>query len=82
VELAPKITDCWDLSQAHRAVADGLWFNDSVPLINYDNVIIWKDIIFKTLEVMKLWVAEYVVFHHRPFMVKHSDENRHYVLNC
>jgi hypothetical protein len=70
------------LSQAHQAIADGLQFNDSVPLINHDNVIIWKGIIFKTVEVMKIWLAEYVVFHHCPFMVKHSDENRRYVLTC
>jgi hypothetical protein len=25
-----------DLSQAHRAIADGLRFDDSVPLINHD----------------------------------------------
>jgi hypothetical protein len=29
---------------------------------------------------MKIWLAEYVVFHHRPFMVKHLDENKCYVL--
>jgi hypothetical protein len=39
-EHASEMPDCWDLSQAHRIVADGLRFNDSVPLINHDNVII------------------------------------------
>jgi hypothetical protein len=34
------------LSQAHRAIADDLRFDDSVPLINHDNVIIQKGIIF------------------------------------
>jgi hypothetical protein len=48
-----------DFSEAHHAVADGLWFDDSVPLINHDNVIIWKGIIFKTMEVMEIWLAEY-----------------------
>jgi hypothetical protein len=42
VEHAPEMLDCQDLSQAHRAVADGLWFDDSIPLINDDNVIIRK----------------------------------------
>jgi hypothetical protein len=69
-----------DLSQAHWAVADDLRFDDNVPLIYHDNVIIRKSIIFKTMEVMKIWLAEYAVFHHRPFMVKHSDENKRYVL--
>jgi hypothetical protein len=81
-EHTHEIPDCQNLSQAHRAVADGLQFDDSVPLINHDNVIIWKGIIFKTMEVMKIWLAEYVVFYHCPFMVKYSDENRCYVLTC
>jgi hypothetical protein len=46
--------DCRNLSQAHRAVADGVWFNDNVSLINHDNVIIQKGIIFKIMETMKI----------------------------
>jgi hypothetical protein len=45
VENALEIPNCRDLSQAHQAVAKGLRFNDSVPLINHDNVIIQKGII-------------------------------------
>jgi hypothetical protein len=82
VEHAPEIPDCRDMSQAHRVVADGLRFDDSVPVINHDNVTIQKGIIFKTTKSMKIWLAEYAVFHHRPFMVKHSDENRRYILTC
>jgi hypothetical protein len=54
VEHAPEITDCRDLSQAHRVVADGLRFDDSVPLINLDNIIMRKGIIFKIMDVMKI----------------------------
>jgi hypothetical protein len=36
--------DYRDLSQAHRAIADGLRFYDSISLINYDNDIIRKGI--------------------------------------
>jgi hypothetical protein len=78
--LTPEMLDCRDLSQTHRVVDDGLRFDNSVPLINHDNVIIRKGIIFKTMEMMKIWLTEYIVFHHRPFMVKHSDENKHYIL--
>jgi hypothetical protein len=39
-EHAPEMPDYWDLSQAHMAIADGLRFDDSVPVINHDNVII------------------------------------------
>jgi hypothetical protein len=55
-----ELLDCRDLSQAHWAVAYSLRLDDSVPLINHDNVIIWK-----------IWLVEYAVFHHRPFNVKH-----------
>jgi hypothetical protein len=82
VEHAPEMSDCQDLSQAHRVVADGLRFDDSVPLINHDNVIIRMDIIFKIMDAMKIWLVEYVVFHHHPCMVKHSDENKRYVVTC
>jgi hypothetical protein len=34
------------------------------------------------MEVLKIWLVEYAVFHLRPFMVKHSDENKRYVLTC
>jgi hypothetical protein len=54
VKHSPEIPDCRDLSQAHRTVADGFWFDDSVSLINHDNVNIWKGIIFKTMEAMNL----------------------------
>jgi hypothetical protein len=76
------MSDCQDLSQAHRAVADGLRFDDNVPLINHDNVIIRKGFIFKIMEAMKIWLVKYAVLHHHPFMVKHSDENKRYVITC
>jgi hypothetical protein len=80
VEHAPEMLDCRDFSQAHRTVANCLRFDDSAPLINYDNIIIRKGIIFKIMEAMKIWLAEYAMFHHHPFMVKHSNEDKHYVI--
>jgi hypothetical protein len=82
VDHAPKVPNCQDLSHAHRVVADGLQFDDSVSLINHDNVIIQKCIIFKTMEAMKIWLVEYAVFHHRPFIMKHSNENKCYIITC
>jgi hypothetical protein len=38
VEHAPEVLDCWDTSHTHRAIANGVRFDDSVPLINHDNV--------------------------------------------
>jgi hypothetical protein len=68
-EHAADVPDCRDLSQAHRVVPDGLQLDDSVPLINRDNVIIRMSIVFKTMEAMKIWLVEYEVFHHYPFML-------------
>jgi hypothetical protein len=82
VEHAPDMPDYYNLSQAHRVVADHLRFDDSLPLIIHDNVIIQKGIIFKNMKAMKIWLAEYVVVHHCPFMVKHSDENKRYIITC
>jgi hypothetical protein len=79
-ELAPEMLDYRDLSQAHSVVADGLRFDDSVPLINHDNANKRKGIIFNTMEAMEIWLVEYAVFHHRLFMVKHSDENKRYAI--
>jgi hypothetical protein len=78
-EHALEIPDCQDLSRAHRTVADGLRFDD-VSLINHYNIIIQNDIIFKTMEAMKIWLVEYIVFHHRLFMIKHLNENKLYVV--
>jgi hypothetical protein len=57
-EHAPEMQNCRDLNQAHRVVADGLRFDDNVSLINHDNVIIRKDIIFNTMETTKIWLTE------------------------
>jgi hypothetical protein len=32
------------------------------------------------MEAMKIWLVEYAVFHYRSFMVKHSDENKRYII--
>jgi hypothetical protein len=52
-EHAPDMSGCRDLSQDHQAITDGLWFNDSVPLINHGNIFIRKGIIFKTYNTYK-----------------------------
>jgi hypothetical protein len=41
-EHAPDVPDYRNLSQAHCAVADGFWLDDSVPPINLDNIIVQK----------------------------------------
>jgi hypothetical protein len=34
------------------------------------------------MDAMKICLVEYAVFHHHHFMVKHSDENKRYILTC
>jgi hypothetical protein len=82
MEHAPGMPYCRDLSQAHRVIADSLRFDDSVTLINHGNAIIQMSIIFKTMNAMKIWLVEYALFHHRLFMVKHSHENKRFVITC
>jgi hypothetical protein len=53
-----------------------------VTFIKHDIVIIQKGIVFNTMEAMKTWLVEYVVFCHHPFIVEHSDENKHYIVIC
>jgi hypothetical protein len=53
VEHAPVVPDCQDLSHAHIIIANDLWFDDSVSLINHDSVIIRKGIIFKTMRQLR-----------------------------
>jgi hypothetical protein len=76
-EHALEMPDCQNLSQAYRVVADGFRFNDNVSLINHDNVIIRKGIIFKTMDVMKIWLTEYAVFHHRLASLSSNSDTRH-----
>jgi hypothetical protein len=53
-EYAAKVTDCQDLSQTYRIVPDGLQLDDSMSIINYDNIIIRKGIVFKTIKAIKI----------------------------
>jgi hypothetical protein len=53
-----------------------------VSPINLDNLIIYKGIVFKTMEALKIWLAEYAMFRHRPFNVKNSDESKCYTVIC
>jgi hypothetical protein len=49
VKHATEVPNCQDLSQSHRAVVDGFQLDDNVHIINHDNVIIRKSIVFKTM---------------------------------
>jgi hypothetical protein len=53
---ATEVLDYRDLNEAQRVVADGLHLDDNVSLINHDNVIILKCIVFKIMESMEIWL--------------------------
>jgi hypothetical protein len=57
-EHAPNVLDCQDLSQTHHAIANDFQFDDIVPPINLDNLIIQEGIVFKTIVTLKIWLVE------------------------
>ncbi|TVT97098.1 hypothetical protein EJB05_57669, partial [Eragrostis curvula] len=54
------VPDCRDLSQGHRAVADGEETENVVPRVETAEII-QKGIIFQDMESMKMWLNEYSV---------------------
>lgn len=53
--------------------ANGLKNRDVIA--DPENDIIRKDMLFASMDDMKVWLREYSVKHHRPFVVQHSDVN-------
>jgi hypothetical protein len=38
--------------------------------------------IFNTMSEMKLFIQDYAMYHHRPYLVIHSDKNLRYHITC
>lgn len=77
----PLVPDCRDISQGHRAVADGDYEDNSVPRVELVDVI-HTGLMFENMEALKMWLAEYSVLHCRPHQVKNSHEQRRYIVKC
>ena len=74
--------DYRDIQQSSRAVACRGPNDGNLPLVTNAGGKIQKDMVFADMDSMKLWLAEYVVVHHRPFEVAKSNENLRYVVKC
>lgn len=79
--VVPSVHSFNDVSMVDKAVcANGLRSRDGIT--DPENDIIWKNLLFPTMEDMKVWLQEYSVRHHRPFIVQHSDVNKRYTVRC
>ena len=75
-----------DLTLADKAMVDGGKYKDleATPTTTQDdddnNSRIKKGLKFPDLVELQMWLREYAVKHHRPFIVKHSDEKHRYTV--
>jgi hypothetical protein len=51
-------------------------------LYDHENVILSKGMIFNTISEMKLFLQDYAVYHHRSYIVTHSDQELRYHVIC
>jgi len=71
-----------DVSMSHMAVCDtGLQIRKE-SLYNHQNLILMKGMLFNTMSEMKLFLQDYVVYHHRPYTVRHSDKEVKFHIVC
>lgn len=77
----PSVHSFDDVSMVDKVVcANGLRSRDGIA--DPENDIIRKNLSFPTMEDMKVWLQEYSVWHHHPFIVQHSDVNKRYTVRC
>nr|CCI55408.1 PH01B015M02.9 [Phyllostachys edulis] len=71
----PSVHSFDDVSISDKAVcANGLKSRDGIA--DLENDVIRKNMLFPTIEDMKVWLQEYSVQHHRLFIVQHFDVNK------
>jgi hypothetical protein len=71
-----------DVSMVHMVVCDTGLQMCAESLYNHEHVILQKGMIFNTMSEMKLFLQDYVVYHHKPYLVTHSDKNLRYHITC
>ena len=83
-----------DVSLADNAVVDGGLrfglsestpcpkFNDAQPKNEDENAHLKKGIKFGSLVDFKIWLCDYAIRNHRPFVVGHSNQNVRYAVKC
>jgi hypothetical protein len=67
-----------DVSMVHITVCDTGLQMCVESLYNHKHVILQKGMIFNTMSEMNLFLQDYTVYHHRPYLVTHSDKNLRY----
>ena len=77
----PAVSNAKDLSRIHRAICDSFIF-ESESVIDSDSPEIRKGMKFNSLPELQFFLADYVVRHHRPFNVVHSDKSVRYDVLC
>jgi hypothetical protein len=71
------------VSMTHLTICDTGLQMCSHSLYNHqDNGILRKGMIFNTISEIKLSLQDYVVYHHRPYRVTHSDKNERCQVAC
>jgi hypothetical protein len=71
-----------DVSMVHMVVCDTGLQMCAESLYNHDHVILQKGMIFNTMSEMKLFLQDYAMYHHMPYLVTHSDKNLRYHITC
>jgi hypothetical protein len=71
-----------DVSMVHMVVCDTGLQMCVESLYNHEHVILQKGMIFNTMSEMKLFLQDYAMYHHRPYLVIHSDKNLRYHITC
>ena len=67
-----------DVSMTDMAVCDTGLQMYRKSLYDHEKETLRKGMIFNTMSEMKLFLQDYVVYHHRPYIVTHSDQELRY----
>ena len=77
----PSVSNAKDLSRIHRAICDSYIF-ESESVIDSDSPAIRKGMKFNSFPELQFFLVDYLVRHHRPFNVVHSDKRVQYNVLC
>ena len=76
------VPDYRDVSMTDMAVCDTGLQMCKKSLYGHENEILSKGMTFNTMSDMKLFLQDYVVYHHRPYTITHSDQELRYYEIC
>ena len=76
------ISNYKDVSMMDMAVCDTGLQMCRKSLYDHEKEILSKGMIFNTMSEIKLFLQDYIVYHHRPYNVTHSDQELRYHVIC